>query len=344
MRGKSMFDISRVTTSIRAGQDLSREQARELFEAIMTGQVEPDPMGAFLKALAEKGETVDEITGAADVMNEKVTRVRCEADCIDTCGTGGDGISTFNVSTTAAVIAAAAGAVVAKHGNRTNTRVSGSAEVIAALGVNLDAPVPVLERSLRDCGLAFLYAPNLHPAMRYAGPVRKKLGIRTIFNLLGPLTNPAGAKRQVLGTSRPELTEQLAKVLAARNATHAWVVHGLDGLCDLTITGPTRITEVCQETLRTFEVNPGDVGFDAAPLDSLIVESPQASAEAVRAILTGQDQGPRRQHALLNAGAAIVVAGIAEDLKNGVRKATQAVDTGKAAAKLQQLVEISRGE
>lgn len=337
-----MIDIAQVTSTIRAGQDLSREQSREVFEAIMTGQVEPEPMGAFLKALAQKGETVDEITGAADVMNEKVMRVQCEADCIDTCGTGGDGISTFNVSTMAAIIAAAAGAVVAKHGNRTNTRVSGSAEVIAELGVNLDAPVPVLERSLRECGLAFLYAPNLHPAMKYAGPVRKKLGIRTIFNLLGPLTNPASAKRQVLGTSQPELTEKLASVLATRNATLAWVVHGHDGLCDLTITGPTRVTEVREGNIRTFEVHPKDVGFDTAPLDSLIVDSPQASASAVRAILSGGEQGPRRQHALLNAGAALVVAGMADDLRKGVDMAGKTLDAGMAAAKLQELVELSQ--
>ena len=339
-----MIDVAQVTSSIQAGHDLSREQSRQVFEAIMTGQVEPEPMGAFLEALAEKGETVDEIAGAADIMNEKVTRVQCDADCIDTCGTGGDGISTFNVSTTAAIIAAAAGAVVAKHGNRTNTRVSGSAEVIAELGVNLDAPVPVLERSLRECGLAFLYAPNLHPAMKYAGPVRKKLGIRTIFNLLGPLTNPAGAKRQVLGTSQPELTEKLAQVLAARNATLAWVVHGLDGLCDLTITGPTRVTEVREGKIRTFEVNPKDVGFDTAPLDSLIVDSPQASANAVRDILSGKEQGPRRQHALLNAAAALVVAGVVDHLRGSVDLAARTVDMGKAADKLQQLIAASTAQ
>jgi anthranilate phosphoribosyltransferase len=338
-----MINIAEITTAIASGKDLSRDESRAVFEAIMTGQIEQDPMGAFLKALAAKGETVDEITGAADVMNEKVMRVRCDADCIDTCGTGGDGISTFNVSTTAAIIAAAAGAVVAKHGNRTNTRVSGSAEVIAELGVNLDAPVPVLEKSLKECGLAFLYAPNLHPAMKYAGPVRKKLGIRTIFNVLGPLTNPAGAKRQVLGTSKPELTEKLAQVLAARQAAFAWVVHGLDGLCDLTITGPTRVTEVRAGKVRTFEVNPADVDFDTAPLESLIVDSPQASAAVVRAILLGEEQGARRRHALLNAGAALVVAGIADDLKAGVAAATETVDSGTAAAKLEELIALSAG-
>jgi len=336
-----MSAIGGVISEIRAGSHLSREQMRAVFEQIMTGRVDQEDMGEFLKALAAKGETADEIAGAADVMNEKVTRVRCRADCIDTCGTGGDGISTYNVSTTAALIAAGAGAVVAKHGNRTNTRVSGSAEAIAELGVNLDADVPVLERCLAECGIAFLFAPNLHPAMKYAGPVRKKLRIRTIFNLLGPLTNPAGAKRQVLGTNKPELTETLAQVLVAREATFAWVVNGHNGLCDLTITGQTRVTEVCQGRLWTFAVHPQDVGFEVAPLDTLLVDSPQASADAIRAIIEGKERGPRRDHALLNAGAAIVVAGLADDLKAGVARAIEALDSGAATKKLDGLVKTS---
>lgn len=335
-------------SELQAGRHLSRERMRQVFELIMTGQIEPSPMAEFLKILAAKGETVEEIAGAADVMNEKVTRVRCDADCIDTCGTGGDGISTFNVSTTAAIIAAAAGAVVAKHGNRTNTRCSGSAEAIAALGVNLDASVSVIEQCLRECGIAFLFAPNLHPAMKYAGPVRKQLGIRTIFNYLGPLTNPAGAKRQVLGVARPEMTETLAGVLAAREAKRAWVVSGRTGmedrpyLCDLTITGETRVSEVRDGKVRTFTINPSDVGFGPAPLDSLIIDSPHASAQAVLDILSGQDHGPRRKHALLNAGAALIVAGLAEDLAAGVAKAAKAVDSGAAKAKLEALAKASK--
>ncbi len=333
--------MTETIASVRAGRHLSREQARSMFEQIMTGRVGPETMGEFLEALAAKGETADEIAGAADVMNDKVTRVHCEADCIDTCGTGGDGISTFNVSTTAAIIAAAAGATVAKHGNRTNTRVSGSAEAVAELGVNLDAPVPVLECCLRECRIAFLYAPNLHPAMKYAGPVRKKLGIRTVFNLLGPLTNPAGAKRQVLGTSKPEFTELLAEVLAARNATHAWVVNAHNGLCDLSITGETRITEVREGRIRTFAVHPSEVGFETAPLDALLVDSPQASAGAIRVILSGTDQGPRRRHALLNAAAALVVAGLADGLESAITRAADAIDTGAATRTLEQLIQKS---
>ena len=339
--------IHETTSYLAAGRHLSREQMREVFELIMTGQVEPGLMAEFLKALAAKGETVDEIAGAADVMNEKVTRVRCDADCIDTCGAGGDGISTLNVSSTAAIIAAAAGAVVAKHGNRTNTRVSGSAEVFDALGVNLDAPIPVLERCLQECRIAFLYAPNLHPAMKYAGPVRKQLGIRTIFNYLGPFTNPAGARRQVMGVARPEMTETLAGVLAARGAKLAWVVTGSTGvadhphLCDITITGKTRVSEARNGQVRTFTIRPSDVGFDTAPLDSLLVDSAQSSAEAVLAILSGRDQGARRRHALLNAGAALIVAGLVEDLPAAVAQAAQAIDSGAAMAKLAHLIKAA---
>ncbi|HSW44698.1 MAG TPA: anthranilate phosphoribosyltransferase [Phycisphaerae bacterium] len=338
------ISITEAIALIGGRRNLSRRQMQAVFEQIMTGQVSAEDMAGFLKTLAAKGETVEEIAGAADVMNDKVTRVRCDADCIDTCGTGGDGISTFNVSTTAAIIAAAAGATVAKHGNRTHTRVSGSAEAIGELGVNLDAPVPVLERCLRQCRIAFLYAPNLHPAMKYAAPVRKALGIRTIFNLLGPLTNPAGARRQLLGTSRPELTETLAAVLAARDATFAWVVHAHNGLCDLSITGPTRVTEVRAGRTRTFEICPDDLGLEPAPLETLLVDSPQASAAAIRDILDARDRGPRRRHALLNAAAALLVAGLADDLRAGLTLAARAVDEGKARQTLERLARISKSE
>ena len=338
-----MPTLTETIAALRAGQDLSRDQSRALFEQIMTGAVEPEPMGELLEALAAKGETVDEITGAADVMNEKVTRVSCDGDCIDTCGTGGDGISTFNVSTTAALLAAAAGATVAKHGNVTHTRASGSAEAMRELGINLDAPVPVLERCLRECRIAFLFAPHLHPAMKHAGPVRKKLGIRTIFNLLGPLTNPAGAKRQVLGVPEPELVDKIAGVLAARGATHAWVVHG-DGLCDLTVTGQTQVAEVRDGRIKTFNVHPHDVGLENAGLGELIVVSATESSHVIRNILTGKDESARRDHALLNGGAALVVAGLADDLSAGVAQAQDAITSGAAGETLEQLVKLSNAE
>jgi len=335
-------DIAELIVTLRAGRSLSRIESRQAFEQIMTGRVEVAYLAEFLKALADKGETAEEIAGAADVMNEKVQRVCCQAESIDTCGTGGDGISTFNVSTTAAIIAAAAGAIVAKHGNRTTTRVSGSAEAISTLGVNLDADVATLEHCLAECRIAFLYAPLLHPAMKYAAPARAQLRIRTIFNLLGPLTNPAGTKRQLLGTFRPALARTLAEVLAARDATFAWVVTAHNGLCDLSITGPTTIVEVSPAGLHTFEVAPEEVGLEPAPLEDLMVDSPVASAAAIRAILEGVDRGPRRRHALLNAGAALRVAGLAADLAEGVALAAETVDIGQAQITLQRLIAHSR--
>jgi anthranilate phosphoribosyltransferase len=259
-----------------------------------------------------------------------------------TCGTGGDGISTFNVSTTAAIIASAAGAVVAKHGNRTNTRVSGSAEVLAELGVNIDADAATLERCLAQHGLAFLYAPKLHPAMRHAAAVRKALRRRTIFNLLGPLCNPAGAARQVLGVSKPAHVPLLAEALAALGAERAWVVHGNDGLCDLTITGSTTIAELFGGSITSRTITPADAGLPESALDALLVDSPQASAAAVRAILAGE-RGPRRDHALLNAGASLVVYGMAADVKDGVSRAADAIDSGAAMAKLAAMAATSRG-
>ena len=334
-------DIFALIDRVRSGGHLTREESRTVFEQIMTGQVAEPLMAELLTALAEKGETAEEIAGAADVMNEKVTRVHCSESCIDTCGTGGDGISTFNVSTAAAIIAAGAGACVAKHGNRSYTRVSGSAEVISELGVRIDAPVSTLERCLRECRIAFLYAPNLHPAMKYAAPVRKQLKIRTIFNLLGPLTNPAGARRQLLGVPRPELTEKLGQVLLARGSEFSWVVHGHDGLCDLSITGPTKVTEVRDGRLRTFMVQPDEVGLQQADLSTLLVDSPRSSAAVILEVLDGIT-GPPRNHAVLNAAGALVVAGLAEDLPAGIAMAQRAIDSGAAAATLRKLAEYSR--
>lgn len=319
---------------------LTRAEAREAFSRIMAGQVAPAELGAFLCALATKGETVDELVGAAEAMRAAATRVRCAEPCMCTCGTGGDGISTFNVSTTAAIIAAAAGAVVAKHGNRTNTRVSGSAEVLSALGVNIEAGVPVLERCLTECRLAFLYAPRLHPAMKHAAPVRRAIRSRTIFNLLGPLCNPAGAARQVLGVSRSAHVRLMAEALRELGAERAWVVHGSDGLCDLTITGPTEVAELVAGEIHMRRIEPADAGLPAARIETLLVASAEASAQAVREVLQGV-QSPRRNHALLNAAAALVVYGVAADLREGTRLAAEAVDSGQAEDRLRQLAATS---
>ncbi len=323
-----------------AGQNLSRTESRHAFELIMSGETPDAAIGGFLAALAAKGETADEIIGAAEAMRERVTPIRCVADCIDTCGAGGDGISTFNVSTTAALIAAAAGATVAKHGNVTNTRVSGSAEVLQALGVNIDCSPEIVERCLSEIRIGFLFARKLHPAMKYAAATRQALGVRTIFNLLGPLTNPAGAKRQVLGVPRLELTEKMADVLRGLGAVRAMVVHGCDGLCDLTITDETRVSELENGEIRTRRIVPEDVGLGRGALADLMVGSPQESAAAVRGILSGE-HGLQRDHALLNAAAALVVAGLAGDLVQGLGMAAEAVDSSRARQTLQRLIEIT---
>lgn len=325
------------------GQHLSRRQAAEAFGRIMSGDAGEAEIAALLTALACKGESTDELVGAAEAMRAKVTPVACDdPDAIDTCGTGGDGISTFNVSTASAIVAAAAGATVAKHGNRTNTRASGSAEALSALGVDINADVPTVERCLRECRIAFLFAVNLHPAMKYAAPVRKALGIRTIFNLLGPLTNPARVKRQVLGVSRAELTEKIATVLGDLGAVHAMVVHGKDGLCDLTITGPSLISELRDGHVRTYMIEPDQLGLSQGSLADLKVDSPQDSAERIRKILAGK-QGPDRDIVLLNASAALVVAGKVEELREGIARAAEAIDSQAAGRTLAKLVEVSRG-
>jgi anthranilate phosphoribosyltransferase len=336
--------VRAILEKLIGGRDLNEQEAHDLFGQIMSGRLGETGIAAALTALACKGEAVDELTGAARAMREKVTPVRLPegVDAIDTCGTGGDGISTLNVSTAAAIVAAAAGATVAKHGNRTNTRASGSAEVLDALGVNIDADVPAVERCLVEARIGFLFAIKLHPAMKYAAPVRKQLQVRTIFNLLGPLTNPAGVKRQVLGVNRPELTEKIANVLRQLGAERAMVVHGLDGLCDLSICAPSRVSELTGGRIRTYEVRPDQLGFQGGRLEDLTVDSPAASAEAVRQIFDGKT-GPRREAVVLNTAAALVVAGLAADLAGGIKRAAKTIDDGSARNTLETWVRISQG-
>jgi anthranilate phosphoribosyltransferase len=276
-------------------------------------------------------------------MRAKVLPVKCDAQCIDTCGTGGDGISTFNVSTTAAIIAASAGATVAKHGNRSTTRASGSTEVLTMLGIDVEASTGVVEQCLSEIRIGYLNARLLHPAMKYAAPVRQDIPIRTIFNLLGPLTNPAGARRQVLGVPRLDLLDIMAQALRDLAATHVWIVHGNDGLCDLTATASTTVVEVHGGNTERFTVTPEQVGLKRGALHELLVDSPAASAAMVRAILEGE-QGTPRAHALMNAGAALVVAGLADDLSAGVKLAARAIDEGAALETLTRWGELTKGE
>jgi len=324
------------------GHDLTRDESRSVFDDVMAGNVPHAAVAGLVCALATKKECVDELVGAAEALRAAATRVRYDGPCLDTCGTGGDGISTFNVSTTAAAIAAAAGVVVAKHGNRTSSRVSGSSEVLEVLGVRLDVGTDVLERCLREQGLAFLHAPHLHPAMKHAAVVRRAVRRRTIFNLVGPLANPASATHHLLGVSRVEHLELMARALGQLGVKRAWVTHGADGLCDLSITGPTRIVELDHDQIRSFTVTPDDAGLARAPLSSLLVESPRASASVIEAILEGQ-LGPARDHALLNAAAALVVYGLTESLSESVRIVATALDSGEARQRLAHVAAITSG-
>lgn len=336
--------IQQIVEAVIRGRRLSADDAAAVFGEVVSGRIADPQIEALLLALADRGATVDELVGAADVMRRFVTRIHCHAaDAIDTCGAGGDGISTFNVSTAAAIIAAAAGTTVAKHGNRTNSRASGSAEAIAALGVNIHAAPAVVERCLREAGIGFLFAPNLHPAMQRVAAIRRKIGHPTIFNLLGPLTNPAFVRRQIIGVPRPELMTTLAEALRRLGAERAFVVHGHDGLCDLSITGPSRWVELRDGQLLTGTIAPEDVGFSPAPLETLCVTGPEQSADVIRAILSGAP-GPCRNHTVLNAALAIWVSGRGIDFQDALARATDAVDSGAAARTLKRLAELSHAD
>ncbi len=319
-------------------KDLTFDEANQMIHWIMSEDATPVKAGACLALLQAKGATVEEIAGAALAMRDKSTKIQAPSEAIDTCSTGGNGISTFNISTCAAIIAAAGGAVVAKHGNRSNTRKSGSAEALQALGVNIEIDVPEVEASLAEVGLCFCYAIKHHPAMRFAGPIRKELGIPTIFNMLGPLTNPAKAKSQVMGVPNVDWREKLVQVLQRLGGERVMVVTGADGLCELTTTAETHIAELRDGNVRQYSITPEELGLKRGNLDDIRIDSPQVSATLIRKILSGEEQGTARDIALLNAAAALVVAGKADDLKTGLAQASDAVDSGKAAQKLEALV------
>lgn len=327
-----------------ARRDLSDHDAHALFEQVMDGRVDERLLAAILAALAAKGETADELVGAARAMRARVARVHApnDADAIDTCGTGGDGKPTFNVSSAVAIVAAAAGATVAKHGNRSAARPSGSAEGLAALGINIEADVPTLERCLADCRVAFLYAVRQHPAMKHAAPVRHALGVRTIFNLVGPLTNPAFVQRQLMGVSRPQHVELMIECLRRLGATRAMVVHGLEGLCDLSIAGQSRLARWDGVTLADEIVEPSVIGAAPAALDTVFVDSPAQSAAMIERVLSGEP-GPAREMTVFNAAAALWVAGRARDWTDGAAQARAALDDGRARATLDRWRAVSHG-
>ncbi len=322
-------------------KNLTRQQTHWAFGQIMDGQWSESQVAGLLVALAAKGETADEIAGAAMAMREHVLRIDSRGqDVIDTCGTGGTGLATFNISTAAAMVAAGAGVKVAKHGNRTSTRPSGSADVLTALGVNVSAEGPIVERCLAEASVCFCFAVRCHPAMKYAAPVRKALGVRTLFNVLGPLTNPAGAKRQLMGVFDAALTETIAAVLGSLGSVHAMVVHAEDGLDEFSTVSPTKVSEFRDGRVASRTVRASDFGLPPARMEDLAATSPQESAEMVKAVLAG-DKGPRRDIVLLNSAAAIAVADKAADIGAGLAMAAASIDTGAARAALEKLISLS---
>ena len=323
-------------------RDLSVEEAAGAMEAIMDGRAQPAQIAGFLVALAMKGERPDEIVGLARTMRARATKLsRSFAPVFDTCGTGGDGANTFNVSTVAALVLAACGVRVAKHGNRSASSRCGSADLLEALGVHVSAGPAAIERCLDEAGIAFLFAPVFHPSMKHAGPTRKELGIRTAFNLLGPLTNPAGAARQLVGVPRPELTELVARSLAQLGAERAWVVHGADGLDEISTTGYTKVSECRGGSVNTFYLHPADVGLPKSTPESLKGGDAAENAAIARAVLAGK-AGGARDVVLLNAGASLLIAGRAASIREGIALAADAIDSGRAAATLQALVACSQ--
>ena len=337
------MDIQTAIAQAIDGNDLTRTDMVCVMDAIMSGEVTDAQIGGFLVALRIKGESIDEIRGAAEVMREKSTKIKTTHSVIvDTCGTGGDHSSTFNISTTAAFVAAGTGLCVAKHGNRSVTSQSGSADVLAVLGVNTGASPEVVGQCLDEVGIGFLFAVALHGAMKHAIGPRRELATRTVFNALGPLTNPAGATRQVMGVYSPNLTETLANVLSGLGSEHAFVVHGSDGLDEVTTTGPTRVSELKTDSVSTYEISPGDFGLDTAAPEDLKGGEPAENAEILKGVLSGE-KGPRRDIVLINSALALVAGGKAESVEEGVALAAKTIDSGAAMEKLEGLIAVSNG-
>lgn len=348
--------IKKSIAKVVRGEDLPQDEMEETMEEIMTGKATPAQIGSFITALRIKGETVDEITGAAKVMKAKAKKIQLnnhlvnidrdeinveDETILDTCGTGGDSTNTFNVSTATAFVAAGAGVKVAKHGNRAVSSLCGSADVLANLGVKLDINHSNVESCIREVGIGFLYAPLFHGAMKYAAGPRQEIGLRTIFNLLGPLTNPAGATAQILGVYSPELTEIMANVLGRLGAREAFVVCGEGTFDEISICGPTRVTQLKDGNVNTFEMTPEEYGFKRAAPEAIKGGNARENARIIREILDGK-KGPKRDIVLLNAAAAFVAAGLDGSFKEGIERAKDSIDSGRAREKLDSLVNFTQ--
>lgn len=335
-----MDDLKSIIAKVATGATLSREEAASAFDRMMSGEATPSQLGGLLMALRVRGETIDEITGAVSAMRAKMLKVKAPADAIDVVGTGGDGSGSVNVSTCAAFIVAGAGVPVAKHGNRALSSRSGAADVLAALGVKIDLSPEQVSRCVTEAGIGFMFAPAHHPAMKNVNPTRVELATRTIFNLLGPLSNPAGVTRQMVGVFSRQWVQPLAQVLKNLGSKSVWVVHGSDGLDEITLTGSTFVAALENGAIRSFEVSPDDVGLKRVPGDALKGGDAAANALALRNVLAGKPS-PYRDVALLNAAAALIVAGRAEDLKEGMALGIRSLNEGAAAERLKQLIAVS---
>lgn len=334
------IELKRLMQQVATGASLDEEEIKAAFETMMSGVATPVQMAAFLMALRVRGETIAEITGAARLMRERMLPVEAPPDAVDIVGTGGDGHNTYNVSTCAAIVAAGAGVPIAKHGNRAVSSLSGASDVLTALGVKIDVPPLVISRAIAQAGVGFMWAPMHHAAMKNWAPARAELGIRTILNFLGPLANPAGVTRQVVGVFNAAWTEPIAEALKNLGSVHAWVVHGSDGLDEITTTGTTRVTELKDGTIRSFDVTPEDAGLPRATLDDLKGGDASVNAAAIRDVLGGE-HGAFRDIVLLNAAAALIVAGKAANLREGVQRAARAIDEGAATRALDKLVAVT---
>jgi len=329
-----MNDLSDIIKLIAEGESLSETQAEDAFKLVMSGQIDLPQMAGFVMGLRLNGETVDEITGGARVLRSKASGFPVPDSAVDTCGTGGDGIGTYNISTAAAIVTAAAGIPVAKHGNKSVSSKSGSADVLTSLGINLDIPIEAHQKALETIGITFMFAPAHHKAMRHVGPVRASLGIRTIFNLLGPLANPAKAKRQVLGVYDRQWLRPMAEVLARLGSKHVWVVHGSDGLDELTTTGESYVVALKEGDISEFKVSPDDAGIPVASIEHLKGGDANDNASALMALLEGAT-GAYRDIVLMNTAAALIVGERAENLKEGAEIAAKTIDSGKALELMQ---------
>lgn len=339
-----VIDIQRAIDVISRFGQLRVEEAEAVMHQIMRGEATEAQIGAYLMGLRMKGETEAEILGSARAMRANAIQVptRSDGDLLDTCGTGGDRSGTFNISTAVAFVAAGAGVRIAKHGNRASTSRCGSADVLAELGVNLDLTPEQVGRCVDEIGIGFLFAPRLHPAMKHAIGPRRELGVRTIFNVLGPLTNPAGARAQIIGVYDERLTEPLAQVLGELGSRGAFVVHGHGGLDELTTTGPNRVSRLQEGSVTTEMLDPADLGFARASLADLLGGTAEENAEITRSILAGRENGARRDVVLLNAAAALVAAGRADDLPAGIKQANESLDSGAALVVLERFIEFTK--